>query len=517
MAKAFISYTGHAKPDDELAAYFADYLAKRQHVIFIQTKIAPGESWPEVVDTKLKEADYLILVLSTEAARSDMVIEEVRRAVRLRQDNGHPILLPVRLGEVDMPYDLGAKVNRIQHLKWLADGDEEKIAVKLNEILSGEHAEQEEPEPNSPIATTLSADGAQTPSDKTGALPLPAFDASWLKSIDAEGGAVRLDSPFYIERPNDGTCKQRVVEKGHTLLISGPRQIGKSSLLARLYQKARDKQVRAVYLDFQILSNKELANLDTLLPSIANQIYDDLNLNNEPTTVWRANRTAGQNLTRYLQNEVIGTHLEPMVILMDEVDRIFKFPDYRDDFFALVRYWHTRRAVDPKLEWLNLVLAYSTEASLFIQNEHQSPFNVGEKFELLDFTRSQFEQLNLKHGKPVKNDNDLEKLMNLLGGHPFLVRHTLYELAVKKTSVADLISSAARDDGPFSGHLQYYMLRLQEPHGLRQPMKLVLQNGICPDDVSFFRLRSAGLVRGPDRTKAEPRCGLYAQYFGARL
>lgn len=517
MAKAFISYTGHANPDDKLANYFADYLDNRQHAIFIQTKIAPGESWPEVVDAKLKDADYLILVLSTEAARSDMVIEEVRRAVRLRQDNGHPIVLPVRLGEVEMPYDLGAKINRIQHLKWLADGDEAAIAAKLDEVLSGGEIGPEEPQPASPVAATLSADGSQAQSDKEAACPLPAFDASWLKSLDASGGAVRLDSPFYIERPDDDTCKQRVVAKGRTLLVSGPRQIGKSSLLARLYQQARDKQVRVVYLDFQILSNKELASLDSLLPSLANQIYDDLNLNNDPGTVWRANRTAGQNLTLYLRNEVIGAQMAPMVILMDEVDRIFKFPDYRDDFFALVRYWHTRRAVDPKLEWLNLVLAYSTEASFFIQNENQSPFNVGERFDLHDFNRAQFDQLNSRHGSPVKNVKDADTLMDLLGGHPFLVRHTLYELALNKISVDDLIASAASDDGPFSGHLQYYMLRLLEADSLRQPLKSVLLNRSCPDDASFFRLRSAGLVRGVDRMNAAPRCGLYAQYFGARL
>jgi hypothetical protein len=134
MAKAFISYTGHAKLDATIAAFFAEYLANHHHEVFIQTKIAPGQSWPEVVDAKLKDADYLIVLLSTQSSSSDMVIEEVRRAVKLKQAQGRPVVLPVRLGTVEMPYDLGAKVNRLQHLKWAADGDETAIATRRIEL-----------------------------------------------------------------------------------------------------------------------------------------------------------------------------------------------------------------------------------------------------------------------------------------------------------------------------------------------------------------------------------------------
>jgi AAA-like domain/TIR domain len=514
MAKVFISYTGHAKQDADMAAYFADYLSARKHDIFIQTKIAPGRSWPEVVDTNLREADYLVVLISGQSVQSDMVIEEVRRGARLRHDLGRPVILPVRLGTVEMPYDLGAKVNRIQGLKWTAAGDEDTIAEKLAEVLRGKAAVQES-EPVAAQAAAGPGNVAPAPSGAELSCPVPVFDASWLKSLDAQRGSVRPDSPFYISRPQDDICKQRVIEKDHTLLVRGSRQIGKSSLLGRLYRQAIDQKVRAVYIDFQMLGRTELQSLEALLTAIANQIYDDLSPNNE--LVWNKNRTASQNLTRYLQNEIIGMRAEPVLLLMDEVDRLFDHPEYRDDFFALVRYWHEARKRDLKLVWLNLVLAYSTDASLFIKGDHQSPFNVGEEFELSDFTREQFQELNFKHGTPVQNAGDVDALMKLLGGHPFLVRKALYELTVTKMALSDLIALAASDDGPFNGHLQYYMFLFHEGPDLMQPMKSVLENGICPDDLSFSRLRSTGLIRGPNRMKASPRCGLYAQYLGARL
>jgi hypothetical protein len=516
VAKAFISYKSNVKPDDQLAGFFADYLAARQHEVFIQTKIQPGESWPEVVDARLKDADYLILLLSPQSVASEMVIEEVRRSVRYREQNGRPRLLPVRLADrVELPYDVGARVNRIQHLKWLADGDEQAIAAKIADVLSADADVQEEIV-QAGKAEALSADGAATAAGQQIDCPLPSFDVSWLKDLNAQGGPVRLDSPFYVSRDQDALCQQRIGEQGRTVLIRGSRQMGKTSLLARLYQHAADRTIRSAYIDFRFYGQDQVKDLDSLLLSVAYQLFDDLSPNNPPEhPTWSKMRSAAQNLTRYLQMEIIGARAEPVVLFM-EVDRLLRC-DYRTEFFALVRSWHDKRAMDQKFSWLNLVLAYSTETSMFITAQHQSPFNVGEVVELADFTRPQLQALNTKHGTPLKQPADLDAVMNLLGGHPFLTRQALYELSVGQADVADLLARAANDDGPFSGHLQSYLLGFYENADLKEPMKSVLAKGVCPDDISFYNLRSFGLVRGPSRLNARPRCGLYAQYFGAHL
>jgi hypothetical protein len=232
-----------------------------------------------------------------------------------------------------MPYDVGAKLNRLQHLKWLADGGETLIAAKLHEVMSTGQAPPDEPELGPAKAAVLSADGSPSQAKDQLACPLPAFGGSWLKSLDAQGGPVRLESPFYVSHPNDETCKQQVGEKGCTLLIRGDRQIGKGSLLARLYQHTLDEKLRAVYIDFRVLDQRQLQSLDVLLLSIAHQIYDDLSPNNAPQPIWKDYLAAGQNLTRYLQKEIVGTSPEPVVLFMDEVDRVFTHDNYRDDFF----------------------------------------------------------------------------------------------------------------------------------------------------------------------------------------
>ena len=166
---------------------------------------------------------------------------------------------------------------------------------------------------------------------------------------------------------------------------------------------------------------------------------------------------------------------------------------------------------------LNLVLTYSTEAFLFITDPHQSPFNVGLDLSLIDFDRMRVEALNWQHGSPVKTPQEMDSIMELSQGHPFLVRKVLYTLTAQQLSLEKLLEQACDQDGPFSDHLQRYLLRLQRDQELSQAMKSVIQNHTCPTDLLFYKLRSGGLVVGPARNNVRPRCGLYAQFFKQHL
>src|SRR5260370_17683853 len=70
--------------------------------------------------------------------------------------------------------------------------------------------------------------------------------------------------------------------------------------------------------------------------------------------------------------------------------------------FALFRSWHNERALDPSGPWsrLTLAIAYSTEVHLFITDLDQSPFNVGTRLTLDDFTLDQTAELNRPCGPP---------------------------------------------------------------------------------------------------------------------
>jgi hypothetical protein len=197
---------------------------------------------------------------------------------------------------------------------------------------------------------------------------------------------------------------------------------------------------------------------------------------------------------------------------MDEVDRVFGLP-YRDDFFALLRSWDDERAFDPLWKKLNLVLAYSTDPRQAIQDPNQSPFNVGTKIQLGDFSSDEVWELNHRYAHPLKRKVQLQALMEVIGGHPYLTQQALYALAARTQTLPGLLHMDNADVGPFADHLHHYRRLLETDPTLRQSLRQMLTNGNCPDYGRFLRLRSLGLITGMSHNEAQPRCRLYAVYF----
>jgi hypothetical protein len=58
--------------------------------------------------------------------------------------------------------------------------------------------------------------------------------------IEPCGGAMPLDSPFYVQRPIDAEFQTTIQRRDNIVLLKGPRQVGKTSLLARGLRQARE-------------------------------------------------------------------------------------------------------------------------------------------------------------------------------------------------------------------------------------------------------------------------------------
>lgn len=199
---------------------------------------------------------------------------------------------------------------------------------------------------------------------------------------------------------------------------------------------------------------------------------------------------------------------------MDEVDRIFE-SDFRSDFFLMLRSWHNNRASSQIWKRLDLALVIATEPYHLIDNLNASPFNIGHIIELADFTRQQIAELNQRHGTPL-GDGELQDLMDLLGGHPYLIRRALYLVASQSLSAAELLKDAIANHGPFGDHLRYHLFRLHDKPELAKGMRQVIRTHTCSDENVFLRLFSGGMVRQVEK-QILPRCELYARYFQEHL
>jgi hypothetical protein len=141
---------------------------------------------------------------------------------------------------------------------------------------------------------------------------------------------------------------------------------------------------------------------------------------------------------------------------------------------------------------------------------------VGEVIRLNDFDRNEVVRLNSRLGSPLKLNEDLERLIKLVGGHPYLVRQALYALTSGST-IGHLEQLAGQDAGPFGDHLRRHLWVLRQNDRLRRVFQQIIAGRGCNDEDDFQRLRAGGLVAGESRSQAQARCDLYARYFKEHL
>jgi len=336
--------------------------------------------------------------------------------------------------------------------------------------------------------------------------------------LEPVGGAMPLDSQFYIVRPVDEQFRLAIARRDSIVLVKGARQVGKTSLLARGLQQAREAGSRIILTDLQMLNEADLASVETLFLALGELIAYRLDLNARPREVWDPLHSPNFNFERYLQRHALAEDSAQIVWGVDEVDRLFSRP-FANEVFGLFRSWHNARSLDPEGPWrrLTLAMAYATEAHLFITDLNQSPFNVGTRLKLEDFTPEQVADLNRRYGALLRTDDEIRRYFGLVGGNPYLAQRGLSEMAQRGLALAELEARAASNDGPFGDHLRRMLASLAQDQTLLQAMIAVISCGPCPSAESFYRLHSAGLIAGDSANNARPRCHLYAAYLKEHL
>jgi hypothetical protein len=333
-------------------------------------------------------------------------------------------------------------------------------------------------------------------------------------------GAVPLDSEYYIQRATDAEFLDALAQRESIVLIKGPRQMGKTSLLARGLQQARTSGSKVVLTDFQKLNQDDLKSIASFFRGLAEMVADQLDLDLPSDQTWSGERSSNINLTfeRFIRREVLRKLDQPLIWGMDEVDRLFSC-DFATEVFGLWRSWHNARSLEPDGPWgkLTLAIVHATEPHLFIQDLNQSPFNVGAKIVLQDFTIDQVAELNRRYRSPLKDADALSRYFDLLAGHPYLSRRGFQELSRPGATIESFEAAADRDEGPFGDHLRRMLVLLAKDAALTAAVRSVLegQPGMSRD--SFYRLRSSGVMSGDSAAEARMRCRLYASYLRRQM
>ena len=369
-----------------------------------------------------------------------------------------------------------------------------------------------------PTAAAPVAQPTAEPVVSRGRLATPSLAPQAIATVlDMPEGSVSLESPFYIDRPPiEDECYDTIDRPGALIRIKAPRQMGKSSLMQRVLNHSKQLNQKTACLNFQSADAEYLDNIDLFLQWFCASVSDELGLEEQLEKYWKGVLGSKNKCTNYFQRYLLTSIPESITLGLDEVDQVFQHPNIAQEFFGLLRAWHEKGKNEPVWQKLRLIIVHSKEVYIPL-NINQSPFNVGLPIELPELTAPQVTDLVQRHGLHW-TDRETDQLMDIVDGHPYLVRKALYEITRGNLTLDEFTIAAPTEQGIFGDHLRRHLLNLNADPELAAAMRSVIvsEQAIRLDPTLAFKLRSMGLVelQGND---VRPLCNLYRTYFRDRF
>lgn len=246
------------------------------------------------------------------------------------------------------------------------------------------------------------------------------------RSFFTVGGTLPANAPSYVERKADTDLFTHLME-GQFCYVLTSRQVGKSSLMVRTAIRLRQAERRVAVLDLTKVGMNLSAEqwYDGLLV----QLGREFDLEDELDDFWTGSNAAVQRMgpmqrwMTALRQVILPSVPGNLVIFLDEIDAVRGLPFATDEFFAGIRQVYNNRTADPELNRLTFCLIGVATPADLIRNVSTTPFNIGNRVVLTDFTEQEAEPL--LHGlgrEPVLGFRLLRRILWWTNGHPYLTQ-----------------------------------------------------------------------------------------------
>lgn len=244
-------------------------------------------------------------------------------------------------------------------------------------------------------------------------------------SVYTLGGTVQAGSGLYIERDADDELLE-LCRAGELAFILSSRQIGKSSLMVRTAEKLREENIFSATVDLSAIGVN--VTPDEWYLGILNELASSLELNIDIFSWWNQRTELGQiqRLTTFFREVLLKENNKRVVLFFDEIDSTLGIP-FSDDFFAALRAIYNARSTIVDFKRLSFVLIGVATPSDLISSSERTPFNIGKRVELSDFTREEAKPLVSEFGE--KAEQVLEWVLKWTSGHPYLTQRLCAHLA----------------------------------------------------------------------------------------
>jgi len=357
------------------------------------------------------------------------------------------------------------------------------------------------------------------------------------------GGALRPTDESYVERSADRELLDAIRHRQYCYVLT-PRQMGKSSLMARTAKRLKEIGMRYVIIDLTSIGVSGLS-ADSWYLGQVKRINDQLGLKKltfPPTSQtpfdyvkwWEEHRHLGavQRFVDFLSSVALELVAESFTVFVDEIDTTLNLPGYSDDYFGAIRSLYNQRATDEKLDRLTFVLLGVASPSDLIRDTQRTPFNIGKRIQLSDFTLE--EGSNLLAGlapDPKLGEELLRDVFDWTDGHPYLTQKACAEVArwassewnppevphiVGKLTYQLFFSDAGRQS---DDNLEFVRRRVRETDDSRRVLELyarIRSGAVVHDnelDPLMVTMKLSGIVKRTGSGTLQVRNSIYERVF----
>lgn len=240
------------------------------------------------------------------------------------------------------------------------------------------------------------------------------------------GGALRADSPSYVERPADQQLRE-LIQAGNLCYVLTTRQMGKSSLVARTAGHLQNLGVRSAVIDLTSIGSADTP-IDNWYLSVVDELQSQLELSTDAEDWWVDNShlTHVRRFTKYIEEVTAREAGAKVAIFIDEIDSVLDL-SFADDFFAAIRSLYNRQNVITERGLVSFVLLGVAAPDDLIKDRRKTPFNVGTRIELQELAINDAE--GLLKGLPEGNPDILQRIFYWTEGHPYLTQKIGFAIA----------------------------------------------------------------------------------------